>query len=111
MAENHTLAAFMSLILRPVSPLHGGGFFVAFAQICTFYYIAACALHFVLPSLVKVENIQPRARKQGEARRDAFFSIGELLQREASLLVGDLVALVDVGLPPREWCVFASCAN
>ncbi|MEW5319468.1 MAG: hypothetical protein WDW38_010617 [Sanguina aurantia] len=78
MGEPHTFRAFVSLVLRPVSPLHGGGFLVAFAQICTFYYIAACALHFVLPSLVKMDSIQPRARKQGEARRDAFYSIGPL---------------------------------
>lgn len=80
MGEPHTLQTFVSLILRPVSPLHGGGFLVAFAQICTFYYVAACALHFVLPSLVKLDSIQPRARKQGEARRDAFYSIGENVQ-------------------------------
>jgi len=57
-------------------PLYGGGFFVAFLQLCTFYYSTAAILHFVLPRLLTLKSVQVHARSPGDVRRDALASIG-----------------------------------
>jgi hypothetical protein len=61
----------------PLTPLYGGGFWVAYAQLCLFYYSVGALLHFVLPRLVPVHGIQQQPRKRGEVARDAFYSLGE----------------------------------
>lgn len=63
-------------LLRALQPLYGGGFATAFAQLACFYYLVGAALHWGLPALVTVHNIQKAPRKQGAVARDAFFSIG-----------------------------------
>ena len=64
----------MILSLRP---LVGGGFFVAFAQLCTFYYACAMLLHHVVPLLVSVKSVQLEQRRSGSVVRDALYSLGE----------------------------------
>ena len=58
-------------------PLYGGGFWVAFLQLCAFYYPVGFALHYVVPRLVSVKAIQRQQRKDGDVLRDACYSIGE----------------------------------
>lgn len=63
-----------------LAPLYGGGFGPALAQVCTFYYVTGALLHWAVPALFPVQNIQPMARKDGVLSRDAFYSIGESAQ-------------------------------
>ena len=60
-----------------MSPLHGGGFKVAYAQLCAFYYISAVLLHHVVPALVPVKSVQQEQRSRGSVARDALYSLGE----------------------------------
>mmetsp|Transcript_12335 Transcript_12335/g.26636 ORF Transcript_12335/g.26636 Transcript_12335/m.26636 type:complete len:302 (-) Transcript_12335:896-1801(-) len=64
-------------------PLYGGGFWVAFTQVCAFYYFAGIVLHWVFPRILPVKNIQPDPRKPGVVARDAFYSIGPLAVKAA----------------------------
>jgi hypothetical protein len=57
----------------------GGGFFVAYAQVCAFYYAAAALLHHVVPAVLPVKSVQVEARKEGSVERDALYSLGERL--------------------------------
>lgn len=59
-----------------LSPLYGGGFWVALVQLCAFYYAVGLAIHYVLPRVLSVKAIQQQPRKPGEVARDAFYSIG-----------------------------------
>ena len=59
------------------SPLYGGGFMVAYAQLCAFYYISAVMLHHVVPVIVSVKSVQQEQRQRGSVARDALYSLGE----------------------------------
>jgi hypothetical protein len=56
--------------------LVGDGFWIAFLQAATFYYVAGLLIHCIIPRLAPVQGIQKQVRKDHEAWRDAFFSIG-----------------------------------
>lgn len=58
-------------------PLYGGGFWVAFAQACMVYYIAATILHLVVPRVVPVASVQSGKTKPGQELREARSSIGK----------------------------------
>lgn len=60
-----------------LSPLYGGGFLVAFAQLAAFYYPLGVLLHIIVPALLPVRGIQKEPRGAGEPLRDALASIGE----------------------------------
>lgn len=59
-----------------LSPLYGGGFWPAFSQLCVFYYAVGALLHWAIPSLFPVQNVQQHPRKPWTVARDAFYSIG-----------------------------------
>lgn len=61
----------------PRMPLVGGGFAVAFAQLCIFYYACGSLLHFIIPVLLPVKSVQSEPRKAGSVGRDALYSLGE----------------------------------
>ena len=63
-----------------IGPLHGGGFLVAYIQLCTFYYACAVLLHHVVPALIPVKSVQHDKRRIGSVARDAIYSLGELWQ-------------------------------
>ena len=56
--------------------LYGGGYWVAFAQVCVVYYTAASILHFVVPALFPVASVQAGKRKPHQTRTEALNSIG-----------------------------------
>ena len=60
-----------------LKPLHGGGFWVAYAQLCVFYYISAALLHHVVPLLISVKTVQQEKRRGGSVTRDALYSLGK----------------------------------
>lgn len=59
-----------------LQPLYGGGFLVAYAQLCAFYYVCAAVLHHLVPNLLPVTAIQHEQRKPGSVSRDAVYSLG-----------------------------------
>jgi hypothetical protein len=59
-----------------LAPLYGGGFWVAYAQLCAFYYCCGILLHNILPALINFKSVQPLPRKPWSVQRDAFFSLG-----------------------------------
>ncbi|KAG1671699.1 hypothetical protein FOA52_007491 [Chlamydomonas sp. UWO 241] len=63
--------------------LVGGGFLVAYAQVCALYYAAAGLLHVVVPAVVSVKSVQAEARKEGSVQRDALYSLGPLAVKAA----------------------------
>lgn len=60
-----------------LTPLFGGGLWVAVAQLSLVYYLGGAALHYVVPRLFPVKSIQVQPRPPGVVARDAFYSIGE----------------------------------
>ena len=59
-------------------PLYGGGFWVACAQLATFYYLCGLLIHSIVPRCFKVHSIQVQPRKPGSVQRDALLSLGAL---------------------------------
>jgi hypothetical protein len=66
----------MTGLLNLVTPLYGGGFVPAFLQLVFFYYLVGALLHWGVPALFPVQDIQQSQRKRGAVLRDAFYSIG-----------------------------------
>lgn len=50
---------------------------VALVQLCLVYYAAAILLHYIVPSIKRVRNIQARPPAPGQVRREALQSLGE----------------------------------
>ena len=65
-------------LLGVLVPLHGGGFWLAYAQLCTFYYTCGVLLHHVVPAVIPVKSIQHEKRQSGSVARDALYSLGPL---------------------------------
>jgi len=61
-----------------LTPLYGGGFWPAFAQLCLFYYVVGALIHWAVPRVFRVKNVQAQQRKSHVVARDAFYSIGPL---------------------------------
>jgi len=57
----------------------GGGFIPAFAQLCLFYYLVGALLHWGIPLLFPVQNVQPQPRAPWSVARDAIYSLGECI--------------------------------
>ena len=62
-----------------VTPLYGGGFWVAFAQASLLYYSVAVVLHYLVPALVPVKSTQKGERSQGQVSREVLLSIGRFV--------------------------------
>lgn len=61
--------------------LYGGGFVLAFIQLFVFYYTAGCILHYLVPSIFPVINIQEHEKRPGDVQRDILHSLGVLVDR------------------------------
>lgn len=59
-------------------PLYGGGCWVAFSQLAIFYYGCGAILHYAVPRVLRVRNIQTAERQPGEVARDAITSLGPI---------------------------------
>jgi hypothetical protein len=59
-------------------PLYGGGVGPALAQLAAFYYLAGCIVHFAVPRLLPVQNIQKHSRGRHDMARDAVYSLGAI---------------------------------
>ena len=65
-------------LLGVLGPLHGGGFWLAYAQLCTFYYTCGVLLHHIVPAVIPVKSVQHENRRSGSVARDALYSLGEM---------------------------------
>lgn len=67
----------LKMAFATLTPLYGGGFWTAFAQLCVFYYAVGAFIHWGIPTMFAVKNIQAQERKPHVVSRDSFYSIGE----------------------------------
>uniref|UniRef100_A0A7S3VH27 Fatty acid hydroxylase domain-containing protein n=1 Tax=Dunaliella tertiolecta TaxID=3047 RepID=A0A7S3VH27_DUNTE len=70
-------------MLSLLTPLYGGGFVPAFAQLFVFYYVVGALLHWGIPLLFPVQSVQPQPRAHGSVARDAFYSLGPMAVKAA----------------------------
>ncbi|KAI3437745.1 hypothetical protein D9Q98_000193 [Chlorella vulgaris] len=91
-----------------LTPLYGGGYWVAVRQLAAVYYVTGVVLHYVVPAVLPVKSVQKGERRKGQVTAEALQSIGPLLVKAGVwTLVEQLqqrgYTKLYTGWPPDAW--------